>query len=184
MKKEDAYLIGKTAKTHGLKGELSVSFEMFNPEEYILSDVIFLDIDGALVPHFIENYRSHQDKGFIKFEEVDSVEAAKSLMQKEMFVSQEDLPELEEGEFYYHEIIDFEVSDKELGVLGDVTDVYDFKNHAVMEVNYQGKDILIPMHEHIMVETDFDEKKIVVELPDGLLDIYMEEEKGERAKED
>jgi 16S rRNA processing protein RimM len=176
MNKDDAFFLGRMAKTHGLKGDLSATFDNYNPEDYITTKTLFLEIGNALVPYFIEKFRSHQNKGFIKFEEVDSIEEAKKLMQASIYVPKSELPELDEEEFYFHELIGFQVTDTELGELGEVIEVYDFKNHSVLSVDYKGKEVMIPMHEDVMQETDFDKKEVIVQTPEGLLDVYMEED--------
>ena len=173
MKKENAYLIGKIVKPHGLLGEVVVSYEVDYPEEYIASDVIFLEEKGGIVPYFIESIQFNHNKGIIKFEGVDTVEAAEALRNTSLYIPLADLPELEEGQVYYHELIGFQVKGLEEGMLGEVSEIYDFKSHTVMEMRYQGKEVLIPLHEDIVQEIDEEAKIITVNLPEGLLDLYL-----------
>lgn len=175
MKKQEAYQIGYILKTHGLKGGVSASFDMDNPLDYILSNALFLDTKGGLVPYFIEDVNVNQGKGFIKFEDVDSVESAKQLIGLDVYIPLADLPKLEEGEFYYHEIIDFKIMDKEIGAIGKVEEVIDLKSHAVMRTTYQGKEVLIPMHEEVLLKAEMDKEELHVQLPDGLLEVYLSE---------
>jgi len=175
MKKQDAYQLGRTLKTHGLKGELSVAFDIANPLDYIQSNTLFLDTEVGLVPYFIESMNANQGKAFIKFEEVDHVEAAKKLIDLAIYIPLSNLPALEEGAFYYHEIIGFSIIDGEKGKLGQVEEVIDLKSHAIMRTIYQGKEVLIPMHEEVLVSADMEAKQVNVNLPDGLLAIYLEE---------
>ena len=175
MKKQEAYKLGAILKTHGLKGEISAAFDMDDPQEYILSDVLFLDLEGQLVPHFIESINTNQGKGFIKFEDTDSVEQAKKLTGCDIYIPLADLPQLEEGEFYYHQIIGFKIEDTEKGMIGRVEEVIDLKSHAVMRTTYQGKEVLIPMHEEVLLEADMQQEMVKVALPDGLLEVYLSE---------
>ncbi|MGB0525203.1 MAG: ribosome maturation factor RimM [Flammeovirgaceae bacterium] len=175
MKKQEAYKIGYILKTHGLKGGISASFDMSNPQEYILSDALFVEVNNALVPYFIETLNVNQGKGFIKFEDLNNVEEAKKLIGLELYIPLADLPQLEDGEFYFHEIIGFTIHDQEVGLLGKVEEVIDLKSHAVMRTTYQGKEVLIPMHEEVLLETDKDAEQLKVQLPDGLLDVYLSE---------
>lgn len=175
MKKQDAYQLGHTLKTHGLKGAVSVAFDLANPLDYIKSDTLFLDTETGLVPYFIETINANQGKAFIKFEDVETVESAKKLINLDMYIPLSDLPELEEGEFYYHEIIGFSILDEEKGKIGQVEEVIDLKSHAIMRTIHQGKEVLIPMHENVLLGADMEAKQLNITLPDGLLEIYLEE---------
>ena len=175
MKKQEAYKIGYILKTHGLKGGISASFDMSNPQEYILSNALFVDTEGGLVPFFIESMNINQGKGFIKFEDVENVEKAKRLIGLDLYIPLTDLPELEDGEFYYHEVIGFSIVDEEEGLLGKVEEIMDLKSHAVMRTTYQGKEVLIPMHEDVLLKTDKEAEQLQVRLPNGLLEIYLSE---------
>lgn len=175
MKKQEAYKIGYILKTHGLKGGISASFDMSNPQEYILSNALFVDTEGGLVPFFIETINVNQGKGFIKFEDVENVEKAKRLIGLDLYIPLADLPELGEGEFYFHEVIDFKIVDEEVGLIGKVEEIIDLKSHAVMRTTYQGKEVLIPMHEEVLIQTDKTTEQLTVKLPDGLLEVYLSE---------
>lgn len=175
MKKQEAYKIGYILKTHGLKGGVSASFDMSNPQEYILTNAIFVDINGGLVPYFIESMNINQGKGFIQFEDLSNVEDAKKLIGLELYIPLTDLPALDDGEFYFHEVIDYAIIDQELGLIGKVEEIMDLKSHAVMRTTYQGKEVLIPMHEEVLLETDKEAEQFKIQLPDGLLEIYLSE---------
>lgn len=176
MKKENAYFLGKVVKTHGLKGELGATFEIDAPGEYLHSDVVFLELQGGLVPHFIERQQFLNNKGILKLEEIDVLEDAQALIGAGIYIPLEDLPELEEGQIYYHNLIGFQVIDDDLGELGEVSNIYDFKSHAVMEMMYKNAEVLVPLHEDIVRDVDPEAQTVYVSLPEGLLDVYLESE--------
>lgn len=178
MKKENAYHIGKIVKPHALAGEVGVSFIIDYPEEYVSSEVLFLEEKGSLVPYFIEYQSFNGTKGIFKFEGIDTIEGAEGLRGMDFYIPLKDLPELEEGQVYFHELIGFQVHGVEEGFLGEVNDIYDFKSHAVMEIFYQGKEVLIPLHEDIIDNIDEDAQIIRVNLPEGLLDLYLKGDLG------
>ena len=174
MKKENAYLVGRLVKTHGLNGELGASFEVDDPEIYLHSDVIYLSTPTGLVPYFIDSQQLLNNKGILKFEDIDHIDEAKELLGAELYIPLGDLPELDEGQIYYHELVGFQVVDDDLGELGEVSNVYDFQSHAVMEMLYKEAEVLIPLNEELIQNVDPDKEIIYLSLPPGLIDVYME----------
>ena len=69
----------------------------------------------------------------------------------------------------------FKIEDTEKGMIGRVEEVIDLKSHAVMRTTYQGKEVLIPMHEEVLLEADMQQEMVKVALPDGLLEVYLSE---------
>ena len=86
------------------------------------------------------------------------------------------LPELKGNEFYYHEIVGFDVEDKKHGNLGKVTAVYTSGNQDLVAVDYKGTEVLIPITKDILYKVDKSEALIFTNLPDGLLEIYYSPE--------
>lgn len=175
MKKEDCFELGYITKPHALQGEVSLVVESDDPSLYNDLDSIFLEEKGGLVPYFIETILPQKNKFIIKFEEIDSFEDAEVLSGLKAFLPLSFLPELEEGQFYYHDIIGFTITDKEKGALGKVSNVLSTDMQALIEMQYKGKEILIPINDEILQEVNKKDKSISVQLPEGLLDIYLED---------
>lgn len=176
MNKEDCYLLGKLTKTHGLKGELAIWLDVDYPEDYEELDSVLLEIKGQLVPYFIEEIQIRANKSIIKFEDIDTIEEAQKLVNCDIYLPEDNLPELEdEDQFYYHEIIDFDVIDEEKGKLGKVLAVYTSDRQDLISMQYEGKEILIPIDDDIVKTVNREKKEIYTHLPDGLLEVYLEE---------
>lgn len=176
MTKEDCYLLGKITKTHGLKGELAIWLDVDYPEEYEELDSVLLEIKGELVPHFVEEIQIRPNKSIIKFEDIDTIEAASKLVNCDIYLPEDNLPELEDNDqFYYHEIINYDVVDEVKGKLGKVLAVYTSERQDLIAMQYQGKEVLIPIDDDIVKTVDREKKELYTNLPEGLLEIYLED---------
>ncbi len=176
MTKEECYFVGKLTKTHGLKGELAIWLDVDYPEEYEELESILLEIKGELVPFFVENIQIRANKSIIKFENVDSLDEAKKLVNVDLYLPNDNLPELDDDQFYYHEIIAYRVVDETLGELGIVKEVYTADIQDLIAMTYQNTEILIPINDEIVKSVNREEKQLFVSLPSGLLDVYLGEE--------
>lgn len=174
MQQKGYFKIGCITKTNGSQGELSVKFSN-NLSENILNKMesIFINIDGILVPFFIKEFR--RIKTFtakIIFEDIDSLNLASEFLNKELYLSKKDFNEpLEKKEDI--EVIGYTIFDKTFGkIIGTVNEVLNFKNNSVISLEIDGKEVLIPVADDIILEIDNNKKQITVVSPKGLLDIY------------
>jgi 16S rRNA processing protein RimM len=169
MNKKDCYQVGYISKTHGLKGELTVVFS--EPIELTDLSLIFVDLNGNLIPYFIESFSDRTDKAFIKFEEINTPEQAGQLKGCGLFLNKENRPGLKRGSFYNDEVIGFSVEDNQLGELGNITHVIQSGLSRLLQVNFNGKEILIPTNGPFIKSVNKSKKSVKVDLPEGFLDI-------------
>ena len=167
------FQLGYVIKTHGLKGELTIYLDVDYPEAYRNLESVLVEQDGQLIPFFISSLRVNGNKAVVALEGVEDIEEAEGFKSSKLFLPVAALPQLEEHQFYYHEIVGFTVKDKSLGTLGEVKDVYDFPNQALVSMSYQGHEVLIPVRDEVTTHVDRAEKILFVDLPEGLLDIYL-----------
>ena len=184
MTKDDCYLLGKLTKTHGLKGELAIWLDVDYPEEYDELDSVLLEIKGELVPHFVEEIQIRPNKSIIKFEDIDTIEDAQKIVNCEIYLPNDNLPELDDDQFYYHEIIDFDVVDEQKGKLGKVTAVYTSEAQDLIAMAYENSEILIPVSDEIVKSVDREKKELYTNLPEGLLEVYLNPESEEEKDTD
>jgi 16S rRNA processing protein RimM len=149
------------------------------PESYEDLESLFLEVKGQLVPFFVESIRVRGKKAIVKFEDVSSVEKAMQLKSCHLYLPTEVLPELEEGKFYYHEIIGYTVVDEEKGTLGTVTSVYTLPQQELVAMDYQNVEVLIPLNEAIVLQVNREQKTLITRLPGGLLELYLDDNHNE-----
>jgi 16S rRNA processing protein RimM len=176
MNKDQCFQIGRIAKVHGLRGEVNVVLDVDYPEDYEGLEHLFLEQKGRLVPFFLEHFVIQPGgKALAKFEELDTIESVEGLVGGEAYLPLTELPQLEEGQYYFHELVGFEVIDETLGLIGPVQIIYDLETQDLLGVTHQGKEVLIPIQDGIISKVDKAAKKVYCQLPDGLLDIYLED---------
>lgn len=172
MKQADCYQLGEVIKTHGLNGEVSIHLDVDFPEEYENLESVFLLQKGRLIPFFIDYIQIQGNKALIKFEDVDSIESASELAKNELYLPLSSLPELPNDGYYFHDLVGCEVfeNDKKLG---SIKEVIDLNSNELLSVINGEKEVLIPLKDEILKKVDIKAKRIDVELPDGLLDLYL-----------
>lgn len=171
---DDCYQLGNIIKTHGLRGEISIFLDVDNPEEYLELESVFVDLNGKLVPFFIESLHLQGDRAIVALEDVETVEDAKPLVGKELYLPLSRLPKLPEGKFYFHELIGFDFYDG-AKLIGQVTNVYELPTQYLLHVDHQGTEVLIPAEDTILKKVDLQTRKIEADLPDGLLEVYLDQ---------
>lgn len=174
MQKKDCYYLGKITKKHGFKGNLILHLDTDEPESYIDMESVFIEKDGILVPFFFEFIGPHTSgKLLAKFEDIGAEEAER-LVNKSLYLPLAELPALEGTEFYFHEIIGFTIIDDVKGEVGIVKSVNDNGVQAILIIDANGKEVLIPIINEWIHEVNRQEKFIKLETPEGLIDLYMD----------
>lgn len=169
----DSYFkIGLVMKPHGLKGEVTVSLDEDSPIDFSsLESLFLLEKDNRLIPFFIESVSVRGSKAFVKFEDVNSPEEASKVSKRLMYLPKSARPKSGRGDFYEDEILGFEVTDVQHGILGLVKEIIQTGANRLISVDKQGKEILIPIDSPLITSINKSKKKISVDLPEGFLDI-------------
>src|SRR6056300_933568 len=172
MKKESCFYLGTVVGKYSFKGEVLVKIDSDSPQEYLTLESIFVELTTGLVPFFIRKCQLHKSSLLrIDFEEVTDEAAADALLKKELYLPLTLLPPLEGNKFYYHEVIGFTVSTA-LENVGVIRNVIDQGSQALFEVEAPSNKIhLIPIHDDFILQVDRENNRIVLELPEGLLDL-------------
>jgi 16S rRNA processing protein RimM len=171
MSFNDHYKVGYVMKTHGLKGEITISLDAEAPVDWENLKTIFIERKSQLVPYFIESISVRNDKAFVKLDDVNTPELASSLKGSSLYLSKESRPKLQRGEFYNEDVIGFEVLDDIHGPLGFVEDVEQAGPNRFLILSYLQKEIMIPVNGPFIKSINKSKKKISVSLPDGFLEI-------------
>jgi len=178
MKIDECFYLGYISKTIGTKGELAFKLDVDSPSSYHGLNAVLVQIspkDKQLVPYFLEKAEiQNNDLLRCKFEGVDDPVTAKSLVGTSLYLLEENLPQLNDSQFYFHEIIGFTIIDKERGELGKVEKVLEYSTSNLFSIPVGDKEILIPISDETISKVDKKAKEIHVVCPDGLIDLYLE----------
>lgn len=174
MRKEDCFYLGKIAKKFSFKGEVLIYLDTDEPELYEDMESVFVDFNKNLIPFFIVNSNLHKNDFLrVKFEDVDDEVAADEIIGREVYLPISMLPKLEGNKFYFHEVIGFDIEDKRLGVFGKIVSINDSSAQPLFEVVNGSVEILVPMIDQFLVKIDRENKKVIMDLPEGLVEMYL-----------
>lgn len=165
--------VGKIVNTHSLKGEVKViSSTDFEEERFKKGSKLLITRGNQLIREVVvESYRNHKNFLLVKFEGVDSVEEAEKLKNLQIKIDSDEVGELEENEFYFHEIIGCQVFDENDRNLGEIIDILTPGANDVWVIKgEEGKEILIPYIEDVVKQIDITNKKVNIEVMEGLID--------------
>ena len=168
IRTEEVYKIGQLGKAHGVKGEISFLFDD-DVVDRTDADYLILDIDGILVPFFIEEYRfKTDDNALMKFEGIDTQERARELTGCEVYFPR-DMAENDEDQLSWAAIVGFELIDANSGKsAGRIASVDDSTINILFELE-DGK--LIPASEELITNVDTKKQQIFINLPEGILEL-------------
>ena len=172
IKKEEVFKIGQFGKPHGIKGEIALvtnSDVLDNSED----PYIICEIDGILVPFFIEEYRYKTDTVIlVKLKYVDDEKAAREFSNREVFYSLDEVDEEDlVGEMTWDSFIGYQVIDEVQGKIGEITDVDESTINVLLQIDREGEEVLLPAVEELILSADHENKRLIVSLPEGLLDL-------------
>lgn len=164
----DKIKIGKIVNTVGLKGEVKVYNYSDRSEIYENTSHIYVENDLTAV----ESVRVQKNMVILKLEGISDRDRAEALRGRELYVTEEDLPELPQGQYYVRDIIGMAVREENGTFLGEVTDVIQNTAQDIFEVKKQGgKKVLIPKVDEFVLNIDIEKKEILVRLIDGFMDL-------------
>ena len=167
IRHEDVYRIGKIGKPHGVKGEVSFHFDddIFDRTD---ADFLILELDGILVPFFMEEYRFRSDSlALMKLEGIDTQERARELTNCEVFFPREQQDD--EENLSWAAIIGFTAIDEQTNTpVGTIASVDDSTENVLFELE---DGTLIPASEDLITNIDTKKRTITIDLPEGLLEL-------------
>lgn len=169
---EEVYKIGRIGKPHGIKGEVHFSFDD-DVFDRVDAEYLILEIDGILVPFFMEEYRFRgESSALVKFCDIDSQDKARELTNCDVYFPYK-LTDEDPENIRWTQIIGFQlinVSNQQS--IGTIIGIDDNTINILFEVETQDKrNILVPANEELIEEINTDNKYISIQLPEGLLEL-------------
>ena len=174
--------VGRVARAHGNRGEVIINLETDFPERRFQNgNVVYGLVDGETKPFFIERVRFHGGRPVVELEGINSMNAAEALAALELRVPEAELAALPRDTYYRHQLIGCVVETISGTVVGTVTAVEGVVGAQRLLVRppgdafKTGNEIEVPLAESICVHIAAGEKRIVVDPPDGLLELNERE---------
>lgn len=171
---KETFYIGYITKTRGLKGEMQLYFEFEDYADLDL-DVIFVELNKKLVPFFVDHIKIHNNStAYLTLEDVDHVDKVQALLRKKVYLPLDKMPERDPDDFRYTDLIGYLVFDEEEGEIGEITDIQELPQQVMATVDFEGKELLFPLSDDLILGIDEEEQVLEVALPEGLVDLYRE----------
>lgn len=173
------FLFGTILRTHGVKGDFLVAMDTDSPGRYKSLKVVYVEVDGVLKEYNVTkiSVKEKEKSAYLHLQGIEDMSTAENYLKYKLFLPLEMLPKLRGKKFYFHEIIGFNFCDKTYGVLGPIVTVYERGDQPVIEFSFKEHLVLFPVHDKLIVKIDREAREFHVNMPDGLLDIYLEDEK-------
>jgi 16S rRNA processing protein RimM len=165
--------IGKLVASFGLKGEIVLLHSLGKKTSLKGLEVIFIEQKkDELLPYFIESVRIKSDtEVFVKLEGIDTKERTFPVLQKQVWLQEADFNKFA-GKSSPISLLGFHIiQDGE--DLGEILEIIQMPHQLLGRISINGKDALIPLHEETLLKIDKKKKQVQVQLPDGLLDVFM-----------
>ena len=168
LRKEDFVYYGKFLKPHGTKGEIGLEGDSIVLGEEC--DFVACDIDGILVPFFFETRRTkNSDTLIVKIERMNSAEEVRYLTNREAYIPKEWTEDSEALSWSFFR--GYIAVDEKLGELGEITDIDESTINTLFVIDNDGEEILVPAQEEFILGIDQENREIIFNLPEGLVEL-------------
>jgi len=170
---DEMALVGRVARAHGIRGQVIVNVDTDFPEERFFpgAELFVKGASGAVEAVTVTSVRFQRDRPVVGLRGVEDMNAASAFAGRELRVPRESLARLPEGTFYRHDLIGCNVETAAGDHLGVVTDVEGTMTGSRLVVEAPAGEVLVPLAVKICTRIDPAAKRIVVDLPEGLLEL-------------
>ena len=165
--------IGRIVASFGLQGELILLHALGKKTSLKGIEAIFIeDRKGAYLPYFLQSGKAKdQTETYIRLEGIETKEACRPMLQKQVWVLNDDFRKLVSSEPPIA-LLGFELINENEN-LGPIEEVIEQPHQVLLRITIEGKEALIPLHSETLRKIDKKKKQVHVVLPDGLLEIYL-----------
>lgn len=180
---QDLKKIGSTNRSHGYKGQLHCLTDLSDTRILKKAQFLFIRINGLPVPFFIEEISVNGNEFYVKFEDVNDESSARKLTGKEIFA--EKVKEKKKDDYLtWSDLVGFTAIDHQHGEIGELVEVVEYPMQFIGRCFSGGNEVLLPLNEETVTGIDEEGKIVHLELPDGLLDIYLNPDDNQESDEE
>ncbi len=175
MNQDQCFLLGKITKPFSFKGEVVLWMDVDDKAAYMDVTTLWIPQQSILVPYAVESIKVNKDRFVVRLYDVNTEDQAKGLAGKDVWLPLSDMAPLPEGKFYFHEVQGWTAVDRASDeAVGTILHVVDQGAYPMLEVDFgEGNTGFIPLPEHVTIDVKRDAQTLVLDLPDGLLDVYL-----------
>jgi 16S rRNA processing protein RimM len=174
LDKKDFIRLGIVGKVHGISGQLSLvqQIDSFSTANNLQS--VFIEIDSQLVPFFVQSFNRQNKKLLLRLDGINTAEQAELLKNSAVYIPASLVALRQDPESDFEQYIGFTVSDNTKGQIGILEEVLTLSGQKLLKIlNPATVEILIPARKEFISHIDSANKKLVLNAPEGLIDIYL-----------
>ena len=180
MNQDQCFLLGKITKPFSFKGEVVLWMDVDDSSAYLEVKTLWIPQQSILVPYAVLSLKTNKDRFVVRLADVTTEDQAKGLSGKDVWLTLSAMAPLPAGKFYFHEVQGWAAVDRSTGdEVGTIVHVVDQGAYPMLEVDFgQGSTGFVPLPEHVQVDVQRDLQRLVLDLPEGLLDVYLGGDQG------
>ena len=170
--KSDFLRVARVLKSNGTDGEILIGFREIAPEDLNQKEPVFITFDGLPVPFFIESFsKKGTARALVHITGVKNLQDAEEIVGKEIFASQQGVNEYdsEDDGLTVDDLIGWTLLDADNEKVGEITDYEDIPGNTCLYVETKDGQVMIPLHEDLILSVDEDSETISVAVPKGLI---------------
>ena len=172
IRRNDVVLLGKLVKPHGTGGSVLVRFEDLRAEDIRDMGTVFIDIDGLLVPFFVESLREKSTgTAVVKFEGINSPSGIGEFAGNKVYIDRSNIRHKKRAVTGLPDLTGYKIEDHRLGFVGIAGEITGIANNPLLHVQSGDREFLVPVHEDIILEINHQKKLITINAPEGLFDL-------------
>lgn len=167
----DYIYIGKIIGTHGIKGEVKVKSDSdFKTERFKKNNILYVKRGEEMVKITINSHRVHNKFDLITFNDLTNINDVLDYISRDIYIHKDQLPELAEDEYYYHQLIGLKVCDDNEKTVGEITDVREYPQGAMLILKKsEGGEAMVPFVEVFVKKVDLEKRQVIITPIEGLL---------------
>lgn len=160
--------VGIIVGTHGIKGEVKINASTdFADERFAPGNKVRIELKNRSIELEIESHRVHKKMDLVKFVGLDNINDVEKYRDAIVYANQDD--DLDDGEFYYSDIIGCKVEDEDGNKLGEVIHILEMPTQDILEIEDEnGKTFMVPYVDAFVIEEDYENDRLVIRLIEGL----------------
>lgn len=159
--------VGMIVGTHGIKGEVKIkSYTDFADERFAPGNMLRLELKNRSIELEVESHRVHKNMDLVKFVGFDNINDVEKYRDAIVYANQDD--GLEEGEYYYSDIIGCNVEDEQGNHLGKIVHILEMPTQDILEIEDENGTFMVPYVDAFVIEEDIENGRIVLRLIEGM----------------
>ena len=164
--------LGTLLRSHGVKGGAVLGLDLdISNEEILKMELVFVVIDKLPVPFFIEEIKTHSKGKFIlKLDDINEIEEADEICNNLVLVEKTSLPDYKH-ELSIEDLVGYTVITQQQKELGIIEEFIDINLNPMFRIGEEENEILIPANPNFIIEVNENSKVIIIEIPEGLIDL-------------